>query len=232
MRAEHLGRIRLTAAIAASGKTRAEIIAETGIDKSDLSKIESGLAVNLTRYRLALLAKATGTTVGYLHGDPMVVSPEDDEELLRHRNWIDEKRRTIDARAEPNAILIVSALTRVSSRRRGDMIADAPQAPKLDVPSAFRRREVQYVLRAVGDSMIEAGIVNNDTLYATTASEVTVGKIIACRWHGDTFVKRVISEHDRFFLRSENPRYLPIAFDPKSVDFEMIGVVIGRLGAV
>jgi hypothetical protein len=30
----------------------------------------------------------------------------------------------------------------------------------------------------------------------------------------------------------ENLRYLPIAFDPKSVDFEMIGVVIGRLGAV
>src|SRR5436305_14801748 len=108
MRAEDLGRIRLTAAIAASGKTRAEIIAETGIDKSDLSKIESGEAVNLTRYRLALLAKATGTTVGYLHGDPMVLSSEDDEELLRHRNWIDEKRRTIDARAEPNAILIVS----------------------------------------------------------------------------------------------------------------------------
>jgi SOS-response transcriptional repressor LexA len=232
MRAENLGRIRLTTAIAASGKTRAEIIAETGIDKSDLSKIESGQAVNLTRYRLALLAKATGTTVGYLHGDSMMVSPEDDKELLRHRNWIDEKRRTIDARDEPNAILIVSGLTRISSRQRGDMIADTPQAPKLDVPTTFRKREVQHVLRALGDSMIEAGIVNDDTLYATVASEPSVGKIIACRWYGDTFVKRVISEHDHFFLRSENPRYLPIEFDPKSADFEMIGVVIGRLGAV
>jgi phage repressor protein C with HTH and peptisase S24 domain len=232
MRAEDLGRIRLTAAIAASGKTRAAIIAETGIDKSDLSKIENGHTVNLSRSRLALLAKATGTTVGYLHGDSMVVSPEDDEELRRHGNWIDEKRRTIDARAEPNAILIASGLTRVSSRQRGDMVADIPQAPKLDVPSTFRRREVQHVLRARGDSMIEAGIVNGDTLYATVTSEPTVGKIIACRWHGDTFVKRVISEHDRFFLRSENRRYLPIEFDPKSLDFEMIGVVIGRLGAV
>jgi transcriptional regulator with XRE-family HTH domain len=232
MRAEKLGRIRLTAAIAASGKTRAEISAETEIDKSELSKIESGQAVNLTRYSLALLAKATGTTVGYLHGDPMVLSPEDDEELLRHRNWIDEKRRTIDARAEPNAILILSGVTRVSSRQRGDMVADTPLAPKLDVPSTFRKRAVQHVLRARGNSMIEAGIVNDDTLYATAASEPTVGKIIACRWHSDTFVKRVVSEHDRFFLRSENARYLPIEFDPKSVDFEMIGVVIGRLGAV
>jgi transcriptional regulator with XRE-family HTH domain len=232
MRAEDLGRIPLTAAIAASGKTRAEISAETGIHKTDLSKIESGLAVNLTRHRLALLAKATGTTVGYLHGDPMVLAPEDEQELLRHRNWIDEKRRTIDARDEPNAILILSGVARVSSRPRGDMVADTPQAPKLDVPSTFRKREVRHVLRALGDSMIEAGIANDDTLYATAASEPTVGKIIACRWHGDTFVKRVVSEDDRFFLRSENPRYLPIEFDPKSLNFELIGVVIGRLGAV
>lgn len=232
MRSEELGRIRLTAAIAASGKTRAEIIAETGIDKSDLSKIENGHTVNISRSRLALLAKATGTTVGYLHGDSMVVSPEDEEELLRQRIWIDKKLPKIDARDAPNAILIVSGLTRVSSRQRGDMIADTPQAPKLDIPSTFRRREVQHVLRALGDSMIDAGIVNDDTLYATAASEPTVGKIIVCRLHGDTFVKRVVSEHDQFFLRSENPRYLPIEFDPKSPDFEMIGVVVGRLGAV
>jgi SOS-response transcriptional repressor LexA len=91
---------------------------------------------------------------------------------------------------------------------------------------------VQHVLRALGDSLIEAGIANGDTLYATAASEPTIGKVIACRGHGDTFVKRVVSEHDRLFLRSENPRYLSIEFDPKSADFEMIGVVIGRLGAV
>jgi phage repressor protein C with HTH and peptisase S24 domain len=230
MGAIELARIRLTAAIKGSGKTRAEISDETGIDKSDLSRIENGVSVNLSRSRLALLAKATGTTVGYLHGDPMVLSPEDEKELLRHREWINGKLPKVDA--EPNAILIASGLTRVSTRQRGDMVADTPQAPKLDVPSTFRRRAVQHVLRARGDSMIEAGIVNDDTLYATAASEPTIGKIIACRLHGDTFVKRVVSEHDRFFLRSENPRYLPIEFDPNSPDFEMIGVVIGRLGAV
>ena len=232
MRSEELGRIRLTAAISASGKTRAEISAETGIHKTDLSKIENGVEVNLTRQRLALLAKATGTTVGYLHGDSLTFSPEDEEELLRHRTWIDEKLATIDARDEPNAVVIASGVTRVSSRGRGDMVADAPPVQKVDVPSPFRRSEVQHVLRALGDSMIEAGIADNDTLYATAASEPIVGKIIACRWHGDTFVKRVISQHGQLLLRSQNPRYLPIEFDPKSPDFEMIGIVIGRLGAV
>jgi phage repressor protein C with HTH and peptisase S24 domain len=232
MRSEELGRIRLTAAIAASEKTRAEISAETGIDKSDLSKIENGVKVNLTRQSLALLAKATGTTVGYLHGDSMTFSPEDEEELLRHGTWIDEKLATIDARDEPNAVLIASGVTRASSRRRGDMVADTPQVPKLDVPNPFRRSEVQHVLQAIGHSMIEAGIANDDMLYASAASEPIVGKIIACRWYGDTFVKRVISEHGQLLLRSQNPRYLPIEFDPQSPDFEMVGVVIGRLGAV
>src|ERR1700686_2612621 len=136
MRAEDLG-IRVTAAIKASGKSRAEIIAETGINKFDLSKIENGHAVNLSRKRLALLAKATGTTVGYLHGDPMVLSPEDREELLRHRSWIDGKLPKIDARDEPNAVLIASAVdTPVRSRHGADMIADLPQET-LDVPNAF-----------------------------------------------------------------------------------------------
>ncbi len=230
MRAEDLG-IRVTAAIKASGKSRAEIIKETGINKSDLSKIENGHAVNLSRKRLALLAKATGTTVGYLHGDPMVLSPEAEEELLRHRNWIDGILPKIEP--EPNAILIASAVgSPVRSRDTADMIADSPQV-SLEVPNTFQRREVQHVLRALGDSMINAGIVNKDTLYATAAlKKPPVGKIIACRIRGEIYVKRVVSEHDRFLLRSENPRYLPIEFDPKSPEFEMIGVVIGRLGAV
>jgi SOS-response transcriptional repressor LexA len=113
------------------------------------------------------------------------------------------------------------------------LVADTRRRSSLDVPSTFQRADVQHVLCALGDSMIDAGIVNNDTLYATAALETpSAGKIIACRLGGKTFVKRLISEDDRWFLRSENRRYLPIEFDPESPEFEMIGVVIGRSGAV
>ena len=145
MRAEDLG-ARVREAIEASGKPRSQIIAETGIPKSELSRIENGHAANVGRKRLALLAKVLGTTAGFLLGDPMVLSPGDRAELLRHRNWIDDKLPKIDARDEPNAILIVSGATRVSSRQRGDMVADTPQASKIDVPSTFRRRDVQHLL--------------------------------------------------------------------------------------
>jgi SOS-response transcriptional repressor LexA len=231
MRATELERIRLTEAIEGSGKTRAQISLETGIDKSDLSRIEQGHSVNLNRSRLVLLAKATRTTVGYLHGDDMVVSPEDEKEMLRHRDWIDGKLPRIDA--EPNAILIASAVDApIRSRQRADMIADRPQN-SLEVPSTFQRREVRHVLRALGDSMIDAGIVDKDTLYAVAApKKLPVGKIIACKWRGKTYVKRAVSQHELFFLRSENPRYSAIELDPKSPEFEMIGVVIGRVGVV
>jgi len=228
MQADLLG-TRVTAAIDGSGKPRAQIIAETGISKSELSRLENGHSVNPGREVLASLAEATGTTVGYLHGDPVVLPPEDREELERHRNWIDSKLPKIDARAEPNAVLVVSA---VDDHEPGQMIADRPQVT-LDVPNVLKRRNVQHILRARGDSMSGVGIMNKDTLYAIAAPRMPpIEKIIACRLDGKIYVKRVGMEHSRYLLISENPRYQPIEFDPKSPDFEMIGVVIGRVGAV
>jgi SOS-response transcriptional repressor LexA len=229
MRAEHLG-LRVTQAINASGKTRAQIIAESGIDKSSLSKIEKGHAVNLGRDRMTRLAKALGTTVGYLHGDPMVLSPDDREELLRQQRWIYEKLRTIDARSEPNAILIAS--TSEVADEAEDMIADGGEV-SLDIPNAFKRGNVEHVLRAIGQSMIGAGIADNDILYATAApKKLPLGKLIACRIGDALYVKRLVTEHGHVLLISANPEYLPIEIDNERNDFEVIGVVIGRTGAI
>ncbi len=229
MRAEHLG-LRVTQAINASGKTRAQIIAESGIDKSSLSRIEKGHIVNLGRDRMTRLAKALGTTVGYLHGDPMVLSPEDRDELLRHQRWIYDKLRTIDARDEPNAVLIAS--TSEATDEAQDMIADGGVAT-LDVPNAFKRGNVEHVLRAIGQSMIGAAIADNDILYATGApKKLPLGKIIVCRIGHALYVKRLVTEHGRVLLISANPEYLPIEIGGDLDDFEVIGVVIGRAGAV
>jgi SOS-response transcriptional repressor LexA len=230
MNAEDLGP-RFAKALKASGKTGVAVAKEAGTTAEMISRIKKGHVTDVKPSLLARIAKAIGTTSAYLLGHEPRLSPEDEEELLRHRNWIEGKLPRIEP--EPNAILIVSALeTPVRSRHRGDMIADSPHE-SLDVPSTFLRREVQNVLRALGDSMIDAGIVDGDTLYAIAApKKPPVGKIIACRLHGEVFVKRLVEEHERFLLRSESPRYSPIELDPKSPDFEMLGVVIGRVGVV
>lgn len=188
--------------------------------------------VNVGQRKLERLAKALGTTAAYLRSGTSPLSPSDHETLLHFRNWIDDKLPKINARDEPNAILIASEVTAPPRSHAADMIADRAVDP-LDVPNAFARRNVQHVLRASGDSMIEAGIVNNDTLYATAAPNTPpLGRVIACSLGGSTYVKRLVSEHDRFFLLSANRQYLPIKVDQESDNFEIIGIVIGRTGAV
>lgn len=229
MRAADLG-LRFIVASKASGKTRAQIAAEAGTTESTLSRIAQGHAVNMRRDLLARIAETIGTTVGYLHGDPMELSPEDREVLLQFRDWIDDKLPKIDAREEPNAILIASEAKEPA--RAQDMIADR-DVTSIDVPRAFARRDVQHVMRASGESMINAGIVNNDTLYATNPpKDQPLGKVVACRLGGSIYVKRMAKEHDRLLLLSANPQYLPIEVDKETDEFEIIGVVIGRTGAV
>jgi SOS-response transcriptional repressor LexA len=71
-------------------------------------------------------------------------------------------------------------------------------------------------------------------LYAIAPPKNTppIGKIVTCRFGGSIYAKRLASEHGRLLLLSANPQYLPIEVDAESEDFEIIGVVIGRTGAV
>lgn len=213
---------RVEAAIKASGKKAAQVAREAGTSERNLSNIVTGANRNPGYELLEGIAKATRTTVGALAGNSIQLSTEDDEALLRFRKWIDEKLATIDARTEPNAEVLSSSATVTDAKR----IADRR--------SAFG--EAKLVLRAIGDSMRDAGILAGDTLYATTrprsADDSAMGKIIACRIGDDVFVKRLTSERRQHFLLSANPRYRAIVIAPEDPEFEILGIVIGRTGPV
>src|SRR3954454_15103232 len=106
MTAEDL-RGRFAAALKTSGKTGAAVAREAGTTAETISRIKKGHTIHVRRPLLARIAKAVGTTSAYLLGEELRLSPQDEEELIRHRNWIDGKLPKIDAREEPNAILIV-----------------------------------------------------------------------------------------------------------------------------
>lgn len=228
---------RVKAAIDASGKSRKHIWEEAGTDKSSLSRIESGANPNPGSQLLLRIAQAAGVPVGSLYGDTVRFSATDEEALLHFRGWIDEKLATIDARKEPNAI-VLSTIRAVAPARQTDRVADRPKAPKEDprykIPDAFRVDGDQLVVRATGDSMVGAGILGNDTLYTApvTAARPAVGAIVVCSMAGSTFVKRLVSEHRRLFLLSAHPRYAPIEIDKDGDPFEILGIVIGRAGAI
>jgi len=80
--------------------------------------------------------------------------------------------------------------------------------------------------------MINAGIIDGDTLYASAPPRsMPVGRVIAVGLNDAVYVKRLVTEHGQRFLISENPRYLPIEIESDD-RFEMIDVVIGRTGSV
>lgn len=215
---------RLDAAIKASGKTAEEIARALKIARDTVSRIRTGKEDNPKLQVLIGISREAKTTVGTLLGESFALSPEDENELLRFRGWIDEKLATIDARQEPNAI-ILSTQAPLAARSR---VADQRSFPFGE--------DAHLVLRTIGDSMIGAGILADDTLYAIpagpNAATSAVGKLIACRLGEDVFVKHLVSEHRRLFLRSANPRYRAIAVDAKAESLEILGVVVGRVGKI
>lgn len=210
---------RLTAAIHESGKTQTQIAKEAHTRKETVSRLANGQERNPSRELLTNLARATGTTVGFLLGETIDVSHNDLKELERTLDWLEGKRPKIDARAEPNAEVMSSP-----ARLRADKVAEGKRS-RFD-------EEAHHVLRARGDSMINAGIIDGDTLYASTPPRsVPVGRVIAVRLNDAVYVKRLVTEHGQRFLISENPRYTPIEIESDD-RFEVIGVVVGRAGNV
>ncbi len=208
---------------------------EAGTSKETVNRLIKGVYTNPSSDLVVSLAQATQTQVGYLFGETAQLSKEDEAELLQFRGWIDDKLATIDAREEPNAILLSPAQL-VAQPRERDRVADRVRGDRArqDIPFPFKRAGAQLILRATGDSMTGAGILPNDTLYTATAAATpdAIGKIIACRVTGSIFVKRLVSEHRRLFLLSAHPRYAPIEIDEKSDGFEILGIVIGRQGSI
>jgi SOS-response transcriptional repressor LexA len=204
---------RLDAAIKASGKSREEVADEAGTTVDQISRLATGKHDNPELQLLIRIARAAQTTVGALLGESFDISAEDEQELLRFRAWINGKLPKIDARQEPNAVIVREAPTE-------SQIAESANA--------------QLELRAVGESMIGEGILPDDLLFAIPPGPgaTAVGKVIACRLGDSVFVKRLVVEHQRFFLRSGDPRYSPIPLGSKPKAFEILGIVVGRSGRI
>jgi len=81
-----------------------------------------------------------------------------------------------------------------------------------------------FFVRAEGDSMIGAGIHNNDILVVDRSLEAVPNKVVICALNGELTVKRLVSKQGRFVLMAENPLYpdIPIHED---IDMTIWGVV-------
>lgn len=87
-----------------------------------------------------------------------------------------------------------------------------------------KRPAATFFVRVEGDSMINAGIHENDILVVDRSVKPTDGKIIIAVVNGELTVKRLSDKPGHLCLLPENPRYKPIEIT-EAVEFSIWGVV-------
>lgn len=88
----------------------------------------------------------------------------------------------------------------------------------------IRNRHSTFCLRVHGDSMINAGIFDNDILIVDRSLTAQNDHIVIASLNGEFTVKRLIKTTTNIQLHPENPRYQPITIT-KEHDFKIWGVV-------
>lgn len=100
-----------------------------------------------------------------------------------------------------------------------------------DISAAFFHPRADYFLRVKGDSMIEAGIFEDDLLAVHRTTDVHNGQIVVARIDDEVTVKRLQrtrSKH-QVLLLPENARYQPIEVDLREREFSIEGLSVGVL---
>ena len=93
----------------------------------------------------------------------------------------------------------------------------------LQVPSVIGGEEGDYILQVKGDSMRDAGYLENDYVVVSKADDADNGEIVVALIEDEATVKRFYREKDRVRLQPANKAYKPI----RTRDARVLGRVVG-----
>jgi repressor LexA len=93
----------------------------------------------------------------------------------------------------------------------------------LEVPAVIGGETGDYILRVKGDSMKDAGILEDDFVVVRPAKTAANGEIVVALLEDEATVKRFFREKERIRLEPANKAYKPI----KTRDAELLGKVVG-----
>lgn len=188
---------------------------KTGLSKSTLQRYITGDIRNLGLDKLEILAKALDVTPSYLMG------------------WEDENK-------DPILENIPGIITPVQMKRipiLGTIACGDPIFAQENYDGYFmidkNLPEADFILRAKGDSMIEAHIFDGDLVFLRKTSDVDDGQIAAVLIDDEATLKRVSRDKDTVILQPCNKNYKPIIVQEKDdkqvlILGEMVGVYSKR----
>lgn len=111
------------------------------------------------------------------------------------------------------------------------ILAEAHIEEYCDMPGNIFSPSADYFLRVKGDSMINAGIFDDDLLAVHRTTNVRNGQIVVARIDNEVTVKRFKQQKSKFHisLLAENPDYAPIDVDLREQEFAIEGLSVGIL---
>jgi repressor LexA len=109
----------------------------------------------------------------------------------------------------------------------GNPIAAAEVPESVEVPESFLGNGNNFALRVRGDSMIEEGIREGDTLIITRQVSAENGQTVVAMVRGEATVKKFYGYEEEIELRPANSQMETLRVP--AGDVEIVGVVVGLL---
>ena len=112
----------------------------------------------------------------------------------------------------------------------GPILAQENIERTIPVSQSLLSKEVDYYLRVKGDSMVDAGIFEEDLIGVKKTTEVKVGTIVVARINDEVTVKTLekISSNE-IILKPENSNYSDIEIDTSVDEVFFEGTCVGLL---
>jgi len=88
----------------------------------------------------------------------------------------------------------------------------------------IKNKVATFLVRALGDSMVDAGIFSGDILIVDKSITPSNKNIVVAILNGEFTIKRFVKDDNKIFLQPENKKYKNIEISDED-DFKIWGVV-------
>lgn len=185
------------------GMTLEQVAEKVGVGKSTVRKWETGLIANMRRDKIAALADALNTSPMYLMGWSDEINPAPALDLSKFDNIYPVKLKKFPLLGEIACGKPIFA----NEDRESYVLAGS------DIRADF-------CLRAKGDSMINARILDGDIVFIRKQDMVDNGEIAAVAIGDDVTLKRVFyhPEQDLLILKAENTKYQDMIYSQNQLE--------------
>lgn len=185
------------------GMTLEQVAEKVGVGKSTVRKWETGLIANMRRDKIAALADALNTSPMYLMGWSDEINPAPALDLSKFDNIY------------PVNLKKVPLLGEIACGK--PIFANEDRESYVLAGSDIR---ADFCLRAKGDSMINARILDGDIVFIRKQDMVDNGEIAAVAIGDDVTLKRVFyhPEQDLLILKAENTKYQDMIYSQNQLE--------------